>query len=174
MALWRGVEAVPLQPSFFLEKVCVMLHRAVAVREGRTRRALWWATACLCVALVGCGGKPPAPDLGKPVAVKGKVTMDGSPAAGVDVTFSRSQAGEAAPEARQFTAHTDPNGAYSLPSVFPGEYVVTVVDPVEAKKQEEMASAEDTGKYKNYGLNSPLKAKVDEGAAEHNFELTSK
>jgi len=124
------------------------------------------------VALIGCGsGGPKPPDLGKPVAVKGKVTMDGAPAANVEVTFTRAAEGQAAPESRQFVAKTDANGEFSLPKVYPANYSVMIVDPAEIKQEN---AAVETGKYKAYGVNSSLTAKVAEGSTDFPFELKSK
>jgi len=155
----------------------MMLCRAVARRSifaSGSLGSLARSSLILAVslALVGCGGgAPPAPDLGKPLAVKGKVTMDGAPAANVEVTFTRAAAGQAAPESRQFVAKTDANGEFSMPKVFPADYSVMVADPAEVKQPD---AAVETGKYKNYGVNSTLSAKVAEGSTDFPFELTSK
>lgn len=141
------------------------------VRRVAARSLQWFLILSAALFLAGCGG-PGAPDLGAPLEVKGTVTMDSAPAAGVDVTFTR-MGGEAAPEDRQFIAQTDASGAYTLPKVFPGEYQVMVTDPVEAKEREEQMAAEETGKYKNYGVSSPLTAKVAEGSTEFKFDLSS-
>jgi hypothetical protein len=127
--------------------------------------------AVAMVGLVGCGGGgEPAPDLGAPLEVGGKITMDGAPANGVNVTFARID-GDAPPDARQFTATTDANGQYKFPKVYEASYRVMIEDPNEPKQ--EMAAVE-TGKYRNYGVNSTLVAKVTAGSLEFNYELSSK
>jgi hypothetical protein len=96
--------------------------------------------------------------------------MDGAPASAVNVTFVRID-GAAPPEARQFTATTDSNGQYKFPKVYEASYRVMIEDPNEPKQ--EMAAVE-TGKYRNYGVNSTLVAKVTAGSLEFNYELSSK
>ncbi len=130
------------------------------------------AIVVLCV-FVGCSGTNSGPDLGAPVSVKGKVTMDGAPAANVDVIFNRTEGG-VPPAYRQFVASTDVNGEYQIPKIYASTYQVMIKDPVEAKAQEAQMTAVDTGKYSKYGLASPLTAKVDANSVEFPFELTSK
>jgi hypothetical protein len=148
-----------------------MRNRDGVVRFSWLRGMTWSVAITASLALSGCGG-PAAPNLGKPFEVKGKITMDGEPAAGVDVLFSR-MGGNATPETRQFSAKTTASGEYAIPKIYAGEYHVMVYDPVEQKKQEEEASAVETGKYKDYGINSTLTAKVGEGQTTFDFELKS-
>lgn len=65
------------------------------------------STAILSIAIsfFGCGGGPEVPDLG---TVSGTVTVDGSPKAGVVVTFQPVAGG------RSSTGKTDDNGVYTL------------------------------------------------------------
>lgn len=134
--------------------------------------AQWGIALSVCLTVAGCGGSK-GPDMGKALAVHGKVTMDGEPAASVDVTFSRTQ-GAATPEARQFTARTDAGGQYSIPKIYEGDYHVMVYDPKEVQEREQSGAALETGKYKDYGVNSTLSVKVAEGSTQHDFDLKSK
>lgn len=126
---------------------------------------------CLLAALAGCSN--PAAGLGAALAVKGKVTMDGGPAAGVEVTFARVDKG-APPEFRNFSTRAGADGAYQFPKIYAGEYMVMIYDrAAEQKPPEQGAPAGDVGPYAKYGVNSPLKAVVASDKLEHNFELTS-
>lgn len=119
---------------------------------------------------LGCGGDPLA-DLGTPLKVSGSVTMDGKPAANVEVMFARVD-NKAPGEVRNIAGKTDAAGKYTLETVYPADYKVMMKDLVE--KDPENFSAVDVGPYVKYGMESPLKATVAEGNVEHNFELTSK
>ncbi len=119
----------------------------------------------------GCGGEPGVP-LGNPLAVKGKVTMDGQPAAAVDVIFSRLE-GKAPPEARQFVAQTDANGEFSLPKVYPSNYQVMITEPPPAPMSNGSVPALDQGKFAEYGIASKLTARVETGSTEFSFDLKS-
>lgn len=117
---------------------------------------------------LGCGSDPTA-GLGDPVSVSGTVTLNGQPAAGVEVIFARQDSG-APPEYRNVSAITDASGAYSIETVFPAEYKVMIYER-SAEQDENQMQAMDVGPYEKYGMESPLTAKVGADMTEHNFEL---
>lgn len=122
------------------------------------------------VALVGCGKG--GPDLGKPVEISGKVTMDGKPSAGVQVLLTRTTPGGAAKD-RDFMAKTDENGDYKLPGVYPASYLVRVTELKQEDPQKILAF--DSGPYVKYGSEaSGLTADVQESQRDFSFNLTSK
>jgi len=125
--------------------------------------------AFLC--LPGCGGEDPFAGLGTPVKISGAVTMDGKPAANVEISFAR--VNSVAPgEVRNVASKTDAAGKYTIESVYPADYKVMFKEVVELDP--ENLSAMDVGPYVKYGMDSTLQVTVAEGQLEHNFELKSK
>lgn len=128
--------------------------------------------AVICVSMMGCSS--PTDSLGKPLSVKGKITLDGQPAADVEVTFSRIDKGAPA-KLRTFTVKTTGTGEFTMEKVFPAKYTVMIYDrkaaPADAGGP---AVATDSGPYAKYGVESTLVADVKEGQAEHKFDLVSK
>lgn len=61
--------------------------------------------------------------------MKGKVTVDGQPAADHMVTFNNTM-GDVPAEHRSFQAKTSASGEYELQKVFPGEYDVMITAPL--------------------------------------------
>lgn len=120
--------------------------------------------------LCGCAASPTL-GLGEPVSVTGRVTMNGEPASGVEVIFSRNGI-DAPPEYLSVSAMTDSSGSYTMERVFPAEYRVMLYKRIASKKETE-AALENRDPYKQYGLQSRLKVKVGAGMTEHNFELKS-
>jgi hypothetical protein len=127
---------------------------------------------CSAVILTGCGSDPTA-DLGDPVEVTGKITLDGQPAKGIEVIFNRSGGGAPA-EYRNYTAVTDESGNYKIANVYPAEYRVMVYEKKTEAQEAEGAAAVDTGPYAKYGIDSTLTANVSEQQTTQNFELMSK
>lgn len=130
------------------------------------------ATALLLapITLAGCGKG--GPDLGKPVEISGKVTMDGKPSAGVQVLLTRTTPGGGAKD-RDFMAKTDENGDYKLPGVYPANYLVRVTEIKQEDPQQILAF--DSGPYVKYGSEaSGLTAEVQESQRDFSFNLTSK
>lgn len=74
-----------------------------------------------CAAAAGCGGA----DYGTPTTVTGKITANGSAAAGVNVTFHAISEGLPA-ELRSHSTETGPDGGYTLQSVYPATYDVMI------------------------------------------------
>lgn len=124
----------------------------------------------VAIGLAGCGKS--ATDLGKPLEISGKVTMDGKPSAGVQVLLTRTTPGAAAKE-RDFAVHTNENGEYTLKGVFPANYMVRIAEPKVENPAQVLAF--DTGPYVRYGTEaSPLTADVSEEQRDFTFNLTSK
>ncbi|MCH5377799.1 MAG: carboxypeptidase-like regulatory domain-containing protein [Planctomycetes bacterium] len=153
-----------------------------AIRDKRNRfpGRLVSAVAMMLLALCssGCGGGGLSP-------VSGKVTLDGQPAANLQVTFMPESEGGAS------FAQTDSSGQYSLTHVsgangaIPGSHLVTIK---EVDQEEEVYAPEvETNERKvvkpkpatpsripaRYNSQSELRETVKEGANEIDFELTS-
>ena len=90
----------------------------MSIRDSRL--AACWLVLLVFVVATGCGGE----DLGKPAKVTGKVTVDGQPLSGAVVTFHCISG--LPPEQRTQQATTGGDGAYELPTVYPGKYEVSV------------------------------------------------
>lgn len=140
--------------------------------KANTVRSLFLASFSACLMLITAGCSNPAAGLGSPVAVKGKVTMDGGPAKGVEVSFSRIDKGAPA-ELRNYATKTGDDGSYQFPKIYTGEYLVMVYDRANEKPPGPDTPANDVGPYSKYGVTSTLKAVVAADKLEHNFELTS-
>lgn len=117
----------------------------------------------------GCAA-PPTLSLGDPVSVTGTVTMNGEPASGVEVIFSRKGI-DAPPEYLSVSALTDAAGIYKMERVFPAEYRVMFYRRI--ANQEAEAALKKRDPYEQYGTQSRLKVSVGAGMTEHNFELKS-
>lgn len=134
-------------------------------------KKLNFISVILLLLITGCGGE--AEDLGEPVAVSGKVTMDGKPAAGVEVLFNRTSEGGTG-KLREFVATTDAEGGFKMPAVFPADYRVMIYDRSQENQDPNKIQAMDTGPYRNYGMDSTLSATVSDSQKEFTFELSSK
>jgi hypothetical protein len=142
----------------------------------------WLPVATVAVAaafaVMGCSSRPPdQPPLGR---VRGTVTMNGRPLAGVDVVFS--------PETgRPSVATTDPAGRYDLTYVNitkgakVGRHKVSIT-PTDVSGGEASGSAAKNGGPatppvsvpKKYNSRSTLTAEVKPGGNTINFPLDSK
>lgn len=129
------------------------------------------ATLSVLFVISGCGQK--GPDLGKPVNVSGKLTLDGEPLSNVTVNFYNSGPG-APPEFRSFSGTTGPDGSYSIEKVYPADYTVSV-QPGQGGGEyaAEESAAEGQGPLAKYQTESPLRATVSESQTTFDFELTS-
>jgi len=89
------------------------------------------------------------------------------------------------PEAEDFSASTSSSncrpaaipyaffaedGKYSLPSVYPSEYMVTVIKQ-DANAPQDAAIPVAAGPLQKYAADSPLRAKVSESAKTFDFNL---
>jgi|GEM_PF-1233577 len=125
----------------------------------------------LAVFLTGCGGE--SVDLGNPVPVTGKITLDGKPAASVEVLLNRVTDG-APGKMREFVATTDAGGEFKIPEVFPAEYRVMIYDRSQENQDPDKIQAMDTGPYHKYGMESTLSATVSPTQQSFTFDLTSR
>ena len=127
---------------------------------------------CLALPLALVAGCNAGPKMGK---VHGKVTFKGQPVKEGTVTFLNLVAGGAA------EANLNPDGTYAVPGgVALGEYVVEVKPLMEMKDTDpgksppapvEKKAPDIPRKYRMQGT-TPLKATVQAGENEINFELT--
>jgi hypothetical protein len=136
------------------------------------RRVLGCVVACMMLVAIGCGDA--GPDLGTPVDISGKVTLDGQPLS--DVTLNFYNAGEGVPaEHRAFQGKTGPDGAYTIEGVYPATYQVSVQQGSAGDAAEgEDVIAEDVGPMARYQSGSELSATVSETQTRFDFELTSR
>ncbi|MFO0957360.1 MAG: hypothetical protein U0800_07815 [Isosphaeraceae bacterium] len=146
------------------------------------RIAIPFAGLSLAVALLaaGCGGES-RPTL---VSVSGKVTLDGQPAEGVDLSFLPDSTNKHPTPGR---AKTDAQGAYQAKvedgnGLSPGKYRVLAVKRVPSAKGIDPAIAELGGQMKDllptrYGSVSDTDLKVevpDAGTSSADLSLSSK
>jgi hypothetical protein len=138
----------------------------------RYNRSNVFAAALLASALVGtlylgCDSDPATGD------VKGKVTYKGKPVTEGTVTFLNPNEGGAA------EAAIGTDGSYSASRVVIGEYVVEIKPLMEIKDTDpgksppapvEKNAPDIPKKYRQQGT-TPLKAKVERGQNEINFEM---
>lgn len=117
--------------------------------------------------LCGCGGK----NLGY---VSGKVTMDGKPLPNAMVTFTPVEGG------RPAAARTNESGQYELiydrdsGGALIGEHVVRITTYSEVVKDDgDSVDIHPETVPERYNVNSELKATVESGSNEYNFDLTS-
>jgi hypothetical protein len=137
----------------------------------RSRSAI--LTAILTSACLGCGSKE---DLPKPVAVTGKVTSDKKPMSGVTVGFTAISKGLPA-RYRYVQSTTDAEGNYSMATVYPAEYQVTLnkagAAAPEADPQKVAVNPADPELAK-FGIDSPLRANVSSTATKFDFDTKQK
>jgi len=138
----------------------------------RCHSALLFATAAIAAAAFALAGCETGPDRGE---VRGKVTYKGQPVKEGSVTFLNTTEGGAA------EAAIGPDGAYEVAGgVVVGEYVVEIKPLMEMKDTDpgktppalvEKNAPDIPRKYRQQG-STPLKAKVEHGKNEINFEMT--
>lgn len=128
---------------------------------------------CLFIAmsLLGCGKSV---DLGAPVKVTGSVTLDGKPLDKATVGFVALSKGLPA-KYRYVSAVSDASGNFSIPSVYPAEYSVTLSQEAPAGGGTAPADAAVPGnpKLAKYGANSPLRATVSKDSTTFKLDATS-
>lgn len=118
----------------------------------------------------GCNKGPKLPS---PVPVTGKIMLKGKPVEAVTVAFS-AMSGGLPGDLRHVKANTDAQGEYSMPKVYPAEYLVQVfkidastpTDPAQ-----EVADPFANSPYAAYGPDSPLRAVVTKEATRFDFDL---
>ena len=119
----------------------------------------------LCALLAcGCGG---GEDLGDPVAVSGKVTLNGQPLSDALVSFTALSGLPA--EYRSARTTTDSEGRYQFDSLYPAEYQVSIVKDDPSAPQD--AAVPAPAPLAQYGPDSPLRAKIEEEKSDLNFDL---
>src|SRR5690606_22638877 len=131
------------------------------------RRVLGCVVAGVMIVSIGCGDT--GPDLGTPVDISGKVTLDGQPLS--DVTLNFYNSGEGVPaEQRAFQGKTGTDGTYSIEQVYPGAYQVSVQpgDAGDAGEGEDVI-AEDQGPLARYQSGSELNATISETQTTFDF-----
>jgi len=134
--------------------------------------SLFWKslTASLCLAVlgtIGCGGGPTGPVM---ASAKGKVTHGDQPVAGAMLNFE-STSGQAA------STKLNATGEYEIPQIAVGDYTVTLSQPSE---EQEAGLPTPGGKPSpppfppqfQSAATSTLKAKIEKGKNEHNFDLS--
>ncbi|MFO0918602.1 MAG: carboxypeptidase-like regulatory domain-containing protein [Planctomycetaceae bacterium] len=112
--------------------------------------------------------------LKKTVPVSGAVTVDGSPAKGVNIYLTKVEGGEQVNFVR-----TDADGKYAwstnLPNdgVEPGQYIVTFKYVPKSKKNEQLGEDLFKGKYANPTKSEyKLTVEADQPQTDVNYELT--
>jgi hypothetical protein len=134
------------------------------------RRLMFLAVVLAITLSAGCSSGPVAPALG---LVKGKVTMDGGPAAGMSVIFE--------PEnGRSSTGLTDKDGNYTLDfdpthkGAMVGKHKVRMTKNIDADPVALMAAKGPPQPIPvRYNDKTTLEAEVKAGDNVLNFELTS-
>jgi hypothetical protein len=124
----------------------------------------------LFLLMLGCGG---GPDLGKPLTVQGKITLDGKPQDKITVAFIA--LGGLPAEHKSKSSATNAEGKYTFEKVYAAEYMVTLQDSAAPKVDPAMAPAEpkDASPLAKYSGDSPLRAKVSADKTTFDFELTT-
>lgn len=133
----------------------------------------------VAIALSGCGGGGPAnKDLGEPMAISGKVTMDGEALPDVKVIFFNTEDGVAA-ESRNFSTTTDSTGAYKIEAIYANDYKVSILpagagdDDPNAEPDPDAPAEEAPSPMTKYGSDTTLTATVSEGKTTFDFPLDS-
>lgn len=129
--------------------------------------------AALCFTIAaGCG-----PGLGTPHTVTGKITYQNEPLSHATINFA---AQEGIPAEHRFkSATTGADGTYKIENVYPAEYQVAVIPAeasVEPTEDPGAMPAEPTGgkhPLMKYANDSPLRAKVEDGKTNFDFNLDS-
>lgn len=147
--------------------------------QGRRLRFLSpYGAVAAVVALSGCGGGPPAPDL---VDVEGTVTLDQQPLADAIVIFTPEGWADGQ-SARPAAARTDEDGHYRLEfsnnhrGAQPGKYRVgisTYQEFVEDEEGNDLPGTEERVPAV-YNSESTLMAEVTAGSEPIDFELSSR
>lgn len=132
-----------------------------------------WSVAAIAVAAAaGCSSEPKLPE---PVAVSGKITSATKPLDSVTVGFAAISKGLPA-KYRYAQAVTNAEGAYSIPAVYPGEYLVTLTKgtgDANADPQKVSVNPADPELAK-FGPDSPLRANVSAAAKTFDFDTRQK
>lgn len=127
--------------------------------------------ALIAISTIGCSGDQP----GKPLAITGTVTLDGKPLINATVGFSAISEGIPA-KYRYASAETESDGTFSVPEIYPAEYMVTLNEGVEPEGDPNsgmVAAVPGNAKLANYSNNSPLRAKVTPEETNFKFEAVS-
>jgi hypothetical protein len=143
---------------------------AGALYSASLRRAVIVSVVVAMAGMAGCNSGPVAPPLGQ---VKGKVTLDGKPAAGMSVIFEPT-------DGRSSTGLTDKDGLYTLDfgpghkGAMLGKHKVRMTKNIDA---DPAALAAAKGPPQpipvRYNDKTTLEADVKSGENEFNFDLTS-
>ena len=127
-------------------------------------------------ALFGCTGGAETPDLGEPVDISGKVTLDGEPVGNTELEFYRSGGG-ATPETRRFVKTTGDDGTDTIDDIYPATYTVSVMgSEAQIDDSGALAAADPTASddpLAKYRMDSPLSVEVTSSSTTHDLELTS-
>ncbi|HWL10610.1 MAG TPA: hypothetical protein VNQ76_19545, partial [Planctomicrobium sp.] len=111
-----------------------------------------------------------------PVQVTGTITFEGKPVDSVNVLFAAISEGLPG-KYRYAEAKTNASGEYTVPKIYPAEYMVQVikVDPSAAPADAEQGPAVPlaSAEFAPYGSESPLRAVVNSDATQFDFELKS-
>lgn len=131
---------------------------------------LWLLMACVC--LGGCGqGKPP----GKSVTVNGRILVNGKPMADLTVGFYALNKGVSA-KYRYMSGVTDDEGDYNIGGVYPGEYMVLLIDPPAKTSFDDpnkILAVPGSPMLEKYATNSPLRADVSPDSKTHDFKIVA-
>lgn len=131
------------------------------------------AAAILALVCCGCGSKE---DLPKPVAVNGRITSSMKPMSDVTVGFTAISKGLPA-KLRYVQATTDSDGNYSMATVYPAEYQVTLNKAAAATPESDPGKAvvnPAEPEFAKFGIASPLRANVTGAATKFDFDTKQK
>ncbi len=131
------------------------------------RRFAAWMVVVLVWGIAGCGE-----DIGQPVVIKGKVTLDGKPMEKALIGFAAISEGLPA-KYRYKSAKTGADGTYTIEDVYQSEYMVQVTPSSTAPADATKAAVVQDPVAAKYGQDSPLRAQVAADKTEFNFDLTS-
>ena len=123
--------------------------------------------ALLGLVVVGCSG----PDLGTPVDVSGKLTVEGKPVEKIHVSFTFSGEGRPA-EFRNFRGTSNAQGEYQITGMYPGSYLVSFAAEEGELPEGEDVPAEQTGPLANVDLEGRT-ADVSADSTTFDFDLKS-
>lgn len=154
----------------------VLVTQSHQSQESRVR-----ILAVMFVSLVlvsaGCQRGPALPT---PVQIAGKITLKGKPVDSASISFTAISAGLPS-KYRYVQGKTDANGEYSIPKVYPAEYLVQInkSDPAAATAapvapEQAVANPFENSPFAPYGNESPLRALVQPDATRFDFELAPK
>ncbi|MDB5390920.1 MAG: hypothetical protein JWM11_6566 [Planctomycetaceae bacterium] len=135
---------------------------------------LTWMRMVVCTIMmsvaVGCGG---VGSPGTPVAVKGKITFDGQPLANASIGFTAISK-DIPVQYRYAASEIDSQGNYSIESVYPAEYMVSLNQGPDPDEEAKVVNAvAGNGKLGEYANNSPLRANVSADKTIWNFDVVS-